>query len=569
MNMKPSEHFYSSLPIHLLPATPVAAGPKAEPQAEPKPPAYIWPEITAEDHKKTLNNYRSYIQAVNDSIPGTNREIVKYNKLVTAHIAKNPISPELGKKIGQFTGMFNALMDHEYNAAVESFNTTHGPSLKKRTYKTIKPVTLQIFEAVLHAYTVHLRKHVNIWKQSSKFHATPLPKCPVNPYEISRQERGEGVTNLDLSTRTIRRHRDRLAEIGVLQHKEFRGLQRAVNYFISPEILSVSEAYSSKMLNPQNQPFKGEQRTSCQQYKVSTRTNLNKKEIKGIVNNSEDRNAPLSLKFSFYKTTQPQVDAKNQTGPRKNVKVSPKNTKVDDSLWIRHVENLDSRYTLAGKLANGEFNFYIPLDMKFLNKLSTIPISDNDFRDLAVQDFARSAAAINRYNQASAGSWYNALGEIDKDFGCFNFTGNAQSKSAVLKRLVEFRYRLRWALNWFERREWTNRPYASRYFDPYRTLPTDISWQYTEKVWSKKMKKIADQAAKKKLAEYQAKKRKEALSTDRKANQRLDNAIYRYLRSELDLNQLTEFVFKLPKKQQERFPSRLDELNRRRLTKTA
>jgi hypothetical protein len=50
--------------------------------------------------------------------------------------------------------------------------------------------------------------------------------------------------------------------------------------------------------------------------------------------------------------------------------------------------------------------------------------------------------------------------------------------------------------------------------------------------------------------------------------QKMDNAIYRYLRKELNYTQLTAYaVRELPQKQQEQLGARLQELTLRKLTK--
>lgn len=578
--MKQSTHFYSSFPKHLLPAIQPANKTASKEVVKPlQPRAFIWPVITKEDHKKTMDNYRAYIQAVNDAIPKINSQIKRYNRAVAKHTEEVPVTKSKEVLIKLFVSKFNHLPDREYNEAVENFNENHGMYFNKRTHKAIKPVSLQVFEAMLHAYTVQLARFVKLWKETGKHTATPLPKCEIHPFEICNQERGEGVLNLDVSSRTIYRHRDRLEEVGVLYQKEYRGTKRPVNYFFADSILSISEGYISKMQNTDNQVFNTEKLTNCQDIKVSTRTYINNKEIKGIVNNSNERNASLFNNLIFYKTTNMQGEEKKLTGAAKKGKLGaeisnnsvkkPGTPQQEVATYNDYVANLETRYDLAAKLANGEFNYYTPLDIKLLNSwLPSISLSDDDFRDILIQDFAKTAAAINRHNQAGAGSWYNALGYIDTDFGCINFQGRAMNKETCLKKLVEFRYRLRWAINWFNKREWTNTPYASKYFDPSRTLPTDISWQYTKKVWSKKMQRITKIAAEKKRKAAEAARRKAALSTDRKARKKLDNAIYRYLRNEINFTQLTAYsVRELPKPQQDQLLKRLEVLTLRRLTK--
>src|SRR5690606_21402379 len=103
----------------------------------------------------------------------------------------------------------------------------------------------------------------------------------------------------------------------------YRGTKRPVDYSILDAILSVSEGYSPKMQNTENQHYNPVQRTNCPHNKVATRTNRNKKEIKGIVNNSDERNASLNYQIVFYKTTNPQDGKKENKPAVQNVKVLP------------------------------------------------------------------------------------------------------------------------------------------------------------------------------------------------------------------------------------------------------
>ena len=250
---------------------------------------------------------------------------------------------------------------------------------------------------------------------------------------------------------------------------------------------------------------------------------------------------------------------------------TPAQSAVSDrkSKLVQLVNALESPSELADNLSEGMYNFYTPIDISLLRKeVSEKTISDNDFRDLCIYDFVRSAASIRkRHGQSAPGSWRIAMRSIDRDFGCINFMGQASDKVTVLERLVEFRYRLRWALKWFEKRPKFRPLHANDYFDNTRTLPSQVGWSYTRKVWTKELKRRSKNASDKSRKIARTKAEKERLSIERKHRKAIDQQIYSYLRGEINYDILTGFVARLPEKLQKSFPDRLDTLNKRRLTK--
>lgn len=544
-----------------------------------KPGMFVLPFINKEAHKTTLDNYREWINFYNRQLKSINNTIATYNTTVQENVLKNPPSETKKVLLNLFATKHNSLKTREYNKEVEIFNNTSGLYVEKRKLKKVKPNSILFFEAFLHAYTVQIRKQTAVFKSINKQHATTLPKLELNPHNISKQKRN-GNINLDYTKRSIRAHKQRLEEAGVLIEKDFKSRYRPVDYFINPKILVVFDEFSKKSQSPQNQASNVDERKNLQHIKVSTRTETNKIQIKENVDNSTSLNmdspSAQSSKFTFYKSTQTQDAKAEKQTEAQNVKVEEKVnqganfTEAETQKRTKWLQCIEDRYGLAQKIASGAYNFYAPISTSDLNKIKTDNVlTDNEFRELALQDFIKTAAKLNAKKQAFAESWGVAIKYLDTDFGCINFKGNSTTKDLVYSKLMEFRYRLNWSLKWFKSKKWEQILFASSYFDPSRDLPSDVSWQYTKKVWSKKLQKIEKGALEKQKRATAARKRKKALSEDRNTRKQLDNAIYKYLRKEYDLNKLTSYVASLPKKQQKQFPDRLQELTLRRIAKSA
>ncbi|OAB79733.1 hypothetical protein [Cochleicola gelatinilyticus] len=611
--MQPQSNSQNSFPPHLKIAINLEDTLKKNvTRSVASPNTFAHPVITKEAHKATLDNYRKYVAAYNDQLKAINKDIRHYNKNVEKFIEKNPVTENKILLLKLFTSKYHHYKNNAYNKEVENFNDTHGLYIKKLPFQTVKPLSLQVFEAFLHGFTVQLQAQVKIFRQIGKTTPTTLPKMSINPYEISCQQR-KGTLNLDLCGKTIRNHRERLEQAGVLIEKEYRGTSRPVKFAINPKILVVFEGYTPKTQNAENQFINSDERNVLPHTKVDTRSFKDKLEIKGNVNKhsrDKENSSNLLSNLKYYKVTQTQEGEKNSpaqnfnTKPGEKIPIHPKavdafrakkanraakietsgaliskigvsaaavpaeNT-VHDQLTEKWLNQIDNRFDLAGKLSQGVYNYYTPIATEDLRKMERSPgIDSEDFREIVIQDFIRSAAQLNRYDQAGAGSWGLAIKHIDKQFGCLRFTGKVTSKSDCYSKLMEFRYRLRRAVSWFNKRNWKAVRYASDYFDPLNDLPCDVAWKYTEKFWTKELKRQQDNSAARKKKAFQAAAKKEALIQDKKENEKLDRAIRKYFNKTYSLEQLTEYVTKqLPKKQQDQLPSRMNELNLKNLIK--
>lgn len=612
--MKPATQFQSSFPPHLLPAVNLDSNTQKA-VASITQRHFVWPQL---EFKESLDNFRLYKAEYNRKLAITNKAIRKHNEAVEAFKEKNPATESKNILINLFQSKYSHLKNTEkaeYNAAVESFNENHGMYFEKLKFQPLREPSENVFAAFIHAYAGQLQKYVKIWKATSKTTPTPLPKCDINPHRIERLKRN-GEQSLDFCKRTIRAYKRRFEEAGVLTDPQFHGSEIPVNYLVNPQILVISDAFLSEKTGAENQQVSPRKRKDLQHgHNVSsTRSSKNQLEKKGIVNNSDERNASLFSNLIFYKTTNPQGGKNFETGGAEKSKPGPKilkempglskvldqleaeqpQTPQETTMPAEEIHYWDEmaaakrrdRFKLAADLATGKYDLYVPMTGNELLKLVENPnVTDAQFLEIGIQDFIKTAAKLYLNNHPKDKSWGAGIKHIDTIINAkaLNFKGKPKTKNEVYTLLIGFRHRLRYAITHFKNKNWKGVWYPGVYFNPLRTLVTDYSFAYTAHVWTKalnKRSKNAEAIRKEKLA---AQKRERKLAADRKAareaknnpqpptapQEKLDNAIYKYLRKEYDLQKLTHYVVNnLPEEWQVLLGPRLQELTLRRLTKT-
>lgn len=519
-------------------------------QKEERENKFIRPVIKNEQFKLILNNYRKHIAEYNKPINEYNKPLRELNQKVT-----HP-PHDLVMKVRAFNKRTSKMDIETFNKEAMIFNNKEGYHISYKYKATVKPNSIQFFEAILHMYMTQLATRNEISKKVNKNYKSSLPRVSVNSHYVTTQMRA-GVLNLDVSTRTVRNHINRLEEAGVLLEREYRGTKSPLTFKINPKLLVILDDATRKNLTAENQPLTSLKRKELQHIKVSTR-DINNNKKKENINNSLDKDfAAQSLKDLFYKSTKPQLGDKQ--GEKQ---------KIAQKSSAKILRFLDRPNILAEKLSQGVYNQYAPLKTSDLRKLITSPdLTDEDYRELVIQDFIKSSASLWADNQASVGSWYNALVHIYNRYGTTNFKGKAMSRNKMYSWLMQMRYRLSYAMNWFKKREWDGVWYPNIYFDPLRTLPSDVCFGYTKKVWSQKLKKQQDVATARRKEAAAAARRKEALSAHRKAMRRLDQYIYRYLDHSITLENLTMALTTMPESVQEKFSERLDTLRTRKMKK--
>jgi len=266
----------------------------------------VYPSIPNQCMRATMDNYRKFVHQHNQKIALQNAEIQTFNEKVDDFIANNELNivqEKFGelfqKKYGKHkkyiyqnpdTGEDEIRTQYEfnlhsnksiraYNEQAETFCNDRGFVVKKKELQPIKATTEQVFQQILFCYTMQMYQ---LNKQYIKLGITrekSLPKVDLHPEEIKHVNKENGIKMLDLSSRTIKRHIDRLLDAGILQNYLFLGTNRPPKTHINPEILVYFDERGSKLKTIENQSFNQKIETKCPHSKENTRTNKkNKKE---------------------------------------------------------------------------------------------------------------------------------------------------------------------------------------------------------------------------------------------------------------------------------------------------
>lgn len=519
--------------------------PKTPPIITP-PNMFVRPRVVFKD---TMDAYRVHIANYNNAVLAANKDNERYNDIVTANKSQNPPNAKLKKEIQLFTED-NASTNNNsyYNSMVVEFNNKFGFYLKKRKIQTVKPATELYFSAFLHEYNCYLQTVNEVKDKANITASTSLVRFSLNPNNIINQMRN-GVINLNVCTKTIRHHRQRLEECGVLLDYKFHSQKRPITCLFNLQILTISDEKTPKTQTTQNQTVSTNTGKEFPYTNVSTRTELN-----NIKNKEKVNNISQLKELSFQSTSADNLNNNENTNLPNNKKLDDRQTAAEEfSEKLR--EKIDTTYDLAQKLANSEYDYHAPIPMQHLvYECREGNLTNEEFRTLVIQDFFKTSAKLWQNNAAFAGSWYNAIDFWDNDM-FKTFTGKLFDKFTIIEALPEYRHRLNYAVKWFKKRDWQGVNYPSLYFDLTRNKPEHVSFAYTKKAW---LDKVA------KNEQYKTKKKQRAAKNERFAKeQRLfKNSIKKYLKKQFTLQQLIEFVKQnLPEKYTNKLPETLQKMN--------
>jgi hypothetical protein len=499
--------------------------------------AFVKPFINQQDFAQTLTNYRVFVHDYNKSLYQANKDIREYNK----NLEHKEPTDLIAKEISHFHDVYRSeYNNHIYNQAVEKFNQEHGLYIKKRKIQSVKPATVEFFAAFLHEYMVQLHKRNKIRSHAGIEHKQSLPDFKLNPNNIIQQMRN-GIQNLDVSTRSIRRHRQRLEECGVLVDYSFHSHARPIEIGFNTSILCVRETKKTpNHQNTKNQSLNSHKRTKCPHTNVVvTSTFINNKKKKEIVDNQsqvkEVNSGAIAPNKNNYKNTSSQVAEKEKASQAEK---SKKEAQYSENLRDR----LEMPFDLAAKLANGEFDYYNPIDIRrLLYEVRTGTLSAEEFKEFCIQDFLKQSASLWKNNHAAAGSWYNTHKMMMQDW-FMTFTGLTFDKLTTLKKLRELRYRLKRAKSFFENTKWQNVRYPSVYFNLKIMDPKNVCFGYTLKFW--KQKQTKDTQYQKEQAQRNAKAQRldNQKKEERKNSRKLNSAVGKFLKKQMTFDDLTNYV---------------------------
>jgi len=349
---------------------------------------------------------------------------------------------------------------------------------------------------------------------------------------------------LDLSSRTIKRHIDRLLDAGVLLNYMFLGTNRPPKTHINPEILVYFDEKTSELKNTENQALRHKKGTICPHSKENNRS-YKKKEKEA---NSEQVGTCLSGVASplasqpdndFFTGTPPS-NPQTHTAPREIPRwKAPKELKTYNQRLSEYLQNqiLDPQ-ELAERLSNGDFDNYKPLNLDWLKSEAMYGfLTADEFRELFFNEFFKISAKLFRDKEVYIGCWLNAIYGLLYS-KAFTVNGYAYKKSLIVDYLKQYRWRLEYARRWFSKHKEIKILFPSDYFDRNRKTSKEVGFKYTQKAWQNHLK--AQEKAEKRNTE----KRSEAVKRQRKSSavRLISYQINKFLAEKITYEELFDYV---------------------------
>lgn len=495
----------------------------------------IYPAIKDQVFAQTMANYRKYISEYNIRTTVENELIDKHNTAVRIYKKQNQLSANQLNYIEFFTKRNKKLFAREYNTEVDEAGELLSVFLLKKRIQTVKYQTEQIFQNILHVYNSQLRKRNVEYMRLKVRTPRPVQDLVINSYLITQLER-ENILSLDICSKTVRNHRERLQEAGVFVGYSFHGNKKGVTVQINAEILVVLDLETSKIATTENQ------RVTSDLEKVLPDNNETTRAIKDDYKKSDDalqsscdKVLPTATDSFHYKN----ILYKNTGGKLENFTggAAPENVKVGKTLSENLRDLIIHPQELAVNLTKGVYDNYIPIDIRLLFKEAYGgTLTREEYRELVIQDHFKASAKLYRNSTAYAGSWKNAINTwMQNQFVTFN--GFHFNKANVYGDVQQLRWRLEYARKWFARTNVTIL-YPSNYFDMTRKKAKEVGFEYTSKAWDRHAKYIKDLPAKKRKLERNAENRLKQINHSKK----YENEIRRFLKGKTDISQLIDYV---------------------------
>lgn len=508
----------------------------------------VYPAIVEESFSKTMDNYRLFVAKKNALYLEANHEIEKWNKAVRKFRKEN--KGKLSEVQLEFSKLFikkhKSLSPLQYNQKAEDFSKEYGMIVQKRKQETIKPTTELVFQNFLCLYNQQLMTRNKRYMGCGIITESPLEAFKINAYKVTKLKRN-GVTSLDLCRKTILNHRKRLEEFEVLTEYHFAGANRAVEVYINPEILVVTDLQTSKLISVENESVTSKNGKIVPNDNEKTGTIKKEEKMNGNVNNSQkirsSGKALTGLQF-FLTGTHTTKEDSFKPGVAPNPTDSRKTPSERLLSLILHPQEL------AQRLADGEYHNYTPIDIRVLfTEAFRGTLTNDEYRELVIQDFFKSLSGLYRHSSPFEGSYKKAI-NLYYQYKWLNFSGNSFNKSVLIDEVQQMRWRIEWARKWFTKNEFKPLfPYD--YLDNTRKTAKEVGFEYTKIKWNEHLQAMKKYEALKKKQQANAIRRKESINY----NKKLDNALNRFFKDKMTCTQLfdyaqknlpTEFSQKLP-----------------------
>lgn len=507
----------------------------------------VYPALTTEAFSATMDAYRQHINVYNFKVEEENLAIKSKNNSKRNRLLITPHNPEQSRYVSFFMAKNKDLSVHEFNAEVDIAEKDHNVLIFQRKIQKVKYASEIIFQNILHLYNSQLMKSNKQFMSFSIQTKRPIKPLSVNSFLVTQLQR-DGIKSLDLCSKTVRSHRQRLQEAKVFVDYEFKGHSRGVNLHINASILTVFDMKTSKFVRAENQPLTSQSRKECLDNNESTRTIINKYKIKENVKNiSLDKEFPTVTPSNLFFTRTPNAKLNLNYAPAAE-KVLPKseNNSSLPPAPMRKINELSnklgnvimSNQELAERLANHEFDNYTPIDIRLLfEEAMKGTLTNEEFRQVVLQDFFKNSAKLYRKSSPFVGSWKKAI-NLYNEHKFISFTGAAFNKSVITDNIQDLRWQLEHARKWFLKHEDFNTLFPNQYFDFSRTEAKEGGFEYTKKALKRHHEYRSKREDQKNKTRKESDLRKENINHSKKMNA----AVKRFFRNKLSLPDLMDYV---------------------------
>ncbi|WP_395077751.1 hypothetical protein [Flavobacterium sp.] len=518
----------------------------------------VYPAIIDKAFAQTMDNYRKHIALYNFKVAQENGLIELHNQAVKTFKETMELSLIQTEFSKVFLRTHATLKPLAYNEKVTAFCSDYGMIVLKQKIQTVKYATEVVFQNLLHLYNAQLIKSNETYIKLAITTPRPLQAFKINSFLVTQLKRNE-YQSLPICSKTVRNHRQRLQEAGVLIDYHFAGQNRPVQVYICPDILAVLDLKTSKIItlaNIDNQVVSDEKGNVLPDNNENTRTFKNKEKIKENVENiSLFNRSSLSLTaFDFFTGTPTSKKEISTGGAGEFFMPIVKPVEAFATLSEKFRDLIIHPQELAENLAEQHYNNYQPIDIRVLYKEAySGTLTNDEFRELVLQDFFKTASKLWKRSTPYVGSWKKAI-NLYAENKWIAFTGNAFNKSNVVQDLQELRWRIEWARKWFYKKQFTPL-FPFDYFDMSRKTNKEVGFEYTKIKWHEHLQSVK---------KYEVIKRKQntnvpvRLDTIRFAKM-CDTAIIKFLQHKMTMPQLFEYVEKhLPKSFLDKLPKAIE-----------
>ncbi|MEM1339849.1 MAG: hypothetical protein AAF634_05035 [Bacteroidota bacterium] len=214
----------------------------------------VFPVMFEREKSLTMGAYKLYVDRYNARVRSENRLIVHQRNLANTYFENFQDKQKLIFQIGGFNGRYRHLNKWEFNAKAREYNDKLGNQvIPLQKIQTVKQSTEKVFFTMLWSYSSQLKRYSELRRAGGQQYVRQIPQMDTNSIHLQGQKGAFGLHMLDYCRETIRKHKARLLECGILINRNFRGHEKGTTHHITPEILVVSDDFDGKSIVVENQ----------------------------------------------------------------------------------------------------------------------------------------------------------------------------------------------------------------------------------------------------------------------------------------------------------------------------